>query len=149
LVLVLCFFLVCFMAEKLIKGIFWEDFPLVSPAFLIKSTACCQFLNNTRPCNGFPDFFQSNHRQPRPCRTSLLGAWLAYDKEVSSLGACVGHVPPSRSCSVIFGVLWWLYFFCRDAFGDGMWHPRVVFLATEFLLTVALLFGCFCYVCIF
>jgi len=127
------------MAEKLIKGIFWEDFPLVSSAFLVRSTACCRFLYDTRPSTGFLVFFRSNRRQPRPCWTSLLGAWLARDREVSSLGCACGPrsafqvVFSGVRCSLVAG-------FCRDVSGDG--HAPS-FRRQNSSLTMALLFGCF------
>jgi hypothetical protein len=124
------------------RGVFWEDFPLVSPAFLVKSTACCRFLYDTRPSIGFPVFFRSNHCQPRPCRTSLLGAWHARDRKVPSLGCACG---PRSTFRVVFGAVW-----CSLVAGfagmflgmaRGLHAPS--FQRRNSSPTVALLFGCF------
>jgi hypothetical protein len=81
---------------------FGEVFLLVSPAFQVRSTVCCRFLHDTRPSTGLPVFFRSSRRQPRPCGSSLLGAWLARVRVVSALGRACG---PRSAFPAVFGAV--------------------------------------------
>jgi len=124
------------------RGVFWEDFPLVSPAYLVRSIACCRFPYKTCPFTGFPVFFRSSRRQPRLCRTSLLGAWHARNREVPFLGRPSG---PRSAFQVVFGAV--RCSLVADFAGMfpgmalGLHAPS--FRRRNSSPTVALLFGCF------
>jgi hypothetical protein len=127
----LCFFLFVVWQKSSSRVVFWGRFLLVSPAFLVRSTSCCRVLYDTRPSTGFPVFFRFSRRLPRPCWSSMLGAWPARVWEVSSLGHACGPRSAFQAafgavrCSLVVGL-------SRDISGDGAWPPRAVSPATEF-----------------
>jgi len=142
------FFLFVLWQKSSSRVVFWGRFLLVSPAFLVRSTVCCRVLYDTRPSTDFPVFFRSSRRQPRPCWSSMLGAWLARVGEVSSLGRACGprflFLGCVRCCPVFSGGR-----LCRDFSGDGVWPPRVVSPATEFLPDGgSVVLSVFCAVCV-
>jgi hypothetical protein len=124
------------------RDVFWEDFHLVSPAFLVRSTVCCRVLYDTRPSTGFPVFFRFSRRQPRPCRSSMLGTWLARVREVCSLGRACGPrsafqaVLGAVRCSLVAGCAWIFPGMARGLHAPSLWRR----ISSQ---TVALLFDCF------
>lgn len=96
------FFLFVLWQKSSSRVVFWGRFLLVSPAFLVISTFCCRVLDDTRPFTGFLVFFRLCRRQPRPCWSSMLGAWLARVREVSSLDRACG---PRSAFQAVFGAV--------------------------------------------
>lgn len=125
------------------RDVFWKNFHLVSPAFLVRSTVCCRVLYDTRPSTGFPVFFQSSRRHPRPCRSSMLGAWLAHIMEVSSLDSACG--PYSEFQAIFSAVRCSLVAGCAGMF-PGMTRGLHDEIPPRRLLCCL---SVFCYVCIF
>jgi len=132
LVLFLYFFLVCFMAEKLIKRCLLRRFSSSVSGVPSQIYSLLPVSIQNVPLYWFPSLLPV--QSPPTTTVSDLLAWrVACTQQGGSLlGPPIwatfrlpGRV---RCCPVFSGGR-----FCRDVSGDGTWPPRAVFPATEFL----------------